>query len=90
MELVKLTVIGFALGITTIIPGLSTGTIAIVFNVYDSLIGVITPNVKKIVAAWKFWLPLMVGAIIGLIFFSRLVTLLLANYPVPTYWFLSG
>jgi putative membrane protein len=90
MEPIKLTGIGFVLGITTIIPGLSTGTMAIVFNVYDRLIGIITPNIKKIIAAWKFLLPLAVGAIVGLIFFSRLITLLFANYPVPTYWFFIG
>jgi len=90
MEPIKLTGIGFILGITTIIPGLSTGTMAIVFNIYDRLISVITPNIKKIAAAWKFWLPLMIGVIMGIIFFSRLVTLLFTNYPVPTYWFFIG
>ena len=90
MEPIKLTGIGFVLGITTIIPGLSTGTMAIVFNIYDRLIGVITPNIKKIIAAWKFWLPLAIGAVAGIIFFSRMITMLFTNYPVPTYWFFIG
>ena len=90
MESIKLTGIGLVLGLTTIIPGLSAGTMAIVFNVYDRLIEIITPNVKKIFAAWKFLLPLMIGAVAGILFFSRLVTLLLDNYPIPTYWFFIG
>jgi len=90
MERIKLIGTGFILGITVIIPGLSTGTMAIVFNIYDRLIGVITPNIKKIIAAWKFWLPLVIGAAAGLIFFSRIITMLLTNYPVPTYWFFIG
>ena len=90
LELIKLAGIGFILGITTIIPGLSTGTMAIVFNIYDRLIGVITPNIKKILAAWKFWLPLVIGAATGLVFFSKLITMLFTSYPIPTYWFFIG
>jgi len=47
MEIVKLTFIGFVLGTTAVIPGFSVATMAVVFNVYDRLINVIVPNVKK-------------------------------------------
>jgi putative membrane protein len=90
MELIQLACIGLILGIATVIPGVSVGTIAVVFNVYDRLIAVITPNVKKILAAWKFWLPLVLGGIAGIILFSKVVTLLFTNHPVPTYWFFMG
>ena len=90
MELIKLAAIGLVLGITTVIPGVSAGTIAVVFNIYDRLIEVITPNIKKIFAAWKFLLPLIVGGITGIFLFSRLVTALFTNHPVPTYWFFIG
>jgi len=90
MELIKLMVIGLVLGIVTVIPGVSTGTIAVVFNVYDRLIEIITPNIKKIFAAWKFWLPLGIGIFFGLIFFSKVITILFTNFPIPTYWFFIG
>ena len=90
MELLKLTTIGLVLGITTVIPGVSAGTIAVVFNVYDRLIAVITPNIKKIFAAWKFLLPLVIGGVAGIFLFSRTITILFTNYPVPTYWFFIG
>ena len=90
METIKLTVIGIVLGALTLIPGVSTGTLAIVFNVYDRLIGVITPNIKKIFAAWKFWLPLAAGIFASLFISSKLIVWLLDNYPVPVYWFLIG
>ena len=83
-------VIGVVLGIVTVIPGVSTGTIAVVFNVYDRLIDIISPNIKKILSAWKFWLPLGIGILVGLIFFSKIITILFANYPIPTYWFFIG
>ena len=90
MELIKLAGIGLVLGITTIIPGLSVGTMAVALNVYDRLIGVITPNIKKIIAAWKFLLPLVIGGVMGIIVFSKVVVLLFEQYPVPTYWFFIG
>ena len=90
MEQIKLAGIGLVLGITTVIPGLSVGTMAVALNVYDRLIGVITPNIKKIIAAWKFWLPLVIGGIAGIIFFSKVLTVLFENYPVPANWFFIG
>jgi putative membrane protein len=63
---------------------------AIVFNVYDRLVGVITPNLKKLFAAWKFWLPLVIGGFAGVIFLSKVVTILYENHPTPTMWFFIG
>jgi putative membrane protein len=90
LEYIKLICTGIALGITVIIPGISAGTMAVVFNVYDRLIGIITPNIKKILAEWKFWLPLILGIAAGIFFFSKAVTLLYENHPVLTVWFFIG
>jgi len=90
MEFVKLSLIGFVLGITAIIPGFSVATMAVVLNVYDRLINIIVPNVKKIIAAWMFWLPLVIGGVAGLLFFSKVFTILFESYNVPTYWFFIG
>jgi len=90
MEIVRLSLIGFVLGITTVIPGLSVGTMAVVFNVYDRLINVIVPNVKKVLAAWIFWLPMVTGGAAGIIFASKIFTVLFEIYEVPTYWFFIG
>jgi putative membrane protein len=90
MEILKLLSIGLALGILVVIPGLSTGTMAVVFNVYDRLIGIITPNVKKIISEWKFWLPLLIGGAVGLAFISKVVTVMYDKYPFPITWFFIG
>ncbi|MDR2543560.1 MAG: DUF368 domain-containing protein [Treponema sp.] len=90
MEPVKFALIGIVLGATVVLPGISAGTMAVVFNVYDKLIGIITPNVKKILAAWKFWFPLAIGAVAGVFLVSKLVTVLYENYNVPTVWFFIG
>ena len=90
MELAKLIGIGVVLGISTAIPGVSAGTLAVVFNIYDRLVSVVTLNVKKIAAAWKFLLPLIIGGVAGIFLFSRLVTMLFETHPVQTFWFFSG
>jgi len=90
MELIKLTLIGFVLGIATIIPGLSTATMAVIFNVYHRLIEVIVPNIKKIIGVWSFWLPLIIGGLLGVVFASKVFTELFYHYEIPTYWFFIG
>ncbi|MDR0563201.1 MAG: DUF368 domain-containing protein [Spirochaetaceae bacterium] len=90
MESIKLLGVGLILGIANVIPGVSGGTIAVVFNVYDRLIAVITPNIKKIIEARKFWLPLGIGVGGGILLFSKIITFLFSNYPIPTNWFFIG
>ncbi len=82
--------VGIILGVANVIPGVSGGTMAVVFNIYDRLIGVITLNVKKIVSEWKFILPLVLGMGLGIILFSKAITFLFQNYPVQTNWFFIG
>jgi len=90
MEFLKLIFKGIVLGVANVIPGVSGGTMAVVFNVYDKIIDLICPNVKKILKAWKFWLPLVIGMGIGVIAFSKIITMLLNSYPVPTTFFFVG
>ena len=90
MDFIRLIVIGVILGVANVIPGVSGGTLAVVFNIYDRLISVITLNVKKILSEWKFILPLVVGMGLGIILFSKAITFLFENYPVQTNWFFIG
>ncbi len=90
MELIKLIFAGLVVGIANVIPGVSGGTMAVVFGVYDRLIGVITLNVKKIFSEWKFWLPLGIGMVIGILLFSKVVTFLFEHYPVYTSFVFTG
>lgn len=89
-EIIKLIGIGIILGISNVIPGVSGGTMAVVFGVYDRLISVITINIKKILTMWKFWLPLAIGIGIGILAFSTIITTLFTHYPMATNWFFIG
>lgn len=90
MEYLKLFLKGIVVGVANVIPGVSGGTMAVVCNVYDKIIGLISFNVKKIISSWKFWLPLVIGMGVGVVAFSKLITVLLQNYPIPTTYFFEG
>ena len=90
MKYLFLVLKGIVLGVANVIPGVSGGTMAVVFNVYDKIIDLITPNIKKILRSWKFWVPLALGMGIGIFVFSKIITLLLNSYPVPTTFFFIG
>jgi len=90
MYSINLIGIGIVLGISNVIPGVSGGTMAVVFGVYDNIIEDITLNIKKIIFDWKFLLPLLTGLIIGVLLFSKVITFLFAQYPVLTNWFFMG
>ncbi|MDR2481993.1 MAG: DUF368 domain-containing protein [Spirochaetaceae bacterium] len=90
IEKVKLLVAGAIIGIANVIPGVSGGTLAVVFNIYDKILAVITPNIRKLFAQWKFWLPLGIGIIIGILGFSNILSFLFKDYPTQTKAFFTG
>ena len=87
MEYLKLFLKGIVVGVANVIPGVSGGTMAVVCNVYDKIIELISFNVKKIIAGWRFWLPLVLGMGFGIVAFSKLITLLLDRFTIPTVFF---
>lgn len=81
---------GMVIGIANAIPGVSGGTMAVVLNVYDRLIALVSLNLKKILRDLPFALLLVAGAGTGIILFAKLISGLFDSYPVPTTWFFMG
>ena len=90
MKILKLIFAGIVIGVANVIPGVSGGTMAVVFGIYDELIGVISFNIKAIFGKWRFWVPLAIGMGIGIIAFSKIVTFLFEHFPVQTQYFFAG
>src|SRR5574344_2104187 len=84
MEIVKTFLIGIAIGIANVIPGFSGGTMAVVFNIYDKFVDTLSLNIKRLIANWKFVVPLLVGMLLGVLFFSSIVKYLYTNFPDQT------
>ena len=84
IEFIKLILIGIVVGVVNVIPGVSGGTMAVVFNIYDKFVDAITLNFKKIKKNWKFIVPLLIGMLSGILIFSKIITILFNNFPNQT------
>lgn len=81
---------GVLFGLANVIPGVSGGTMAVVFGVYERLIGILSDPIKGIRKEWKFILVFGVGAVIGILAFGKLMNWLLERYPSQSAMFFVG
>lgn len=79
---------GIGIGVANIMPGVSGGTLAVVFNIYDKLVeavgGFLGASKKKKIEYLKFLLPIFLGAAIGILLFAKILQYLYMNYPKMT------
>ena len=90
LSIIRFILIGIVIGMANVIPGVSGGTLAVVFNVYDQFLEAITFNVKKIWKNKKFVFPILGGMALGVLIFSKLISLLYTNFPFQTNCFFTG
>ena len=81
---------GCVIGVANIIPGVSGGTMAVMLNIYDKLIDAFTGLRKRFGKSMKFLLPIVIGAALGIVIFSKLIKFLIAYCPLPTCFFFIG
>lgn len=89
-EKIFLGVKGFLLGVANVIPGVSGGTIAIIFGIYDKLLESISGMLKHFKKSCAYLLPIVIGAVLAILSTSKVVSLCLSKYPVPTVLFFVG
>ena len=77
MEFVINILKGMVIGISNIIPGVSGGTMAVVLGIYDKLIGTINGFFKDVKKNIIFLGGIGIGAVLGILLFSKLLTFLL-------------
>lgn len=85
MALIKQLLGGFFIGIANVIPGISGGTMAVIFGVYDKMIAALSLDVASIKANFWFLIRLLIAIIIGILGFSVVISWLLTNYNSQTY-----
>ncbi|UCZ54357.1 DUF368 domain-containing protein [Bacillus shivajii] len=82
---------GAMMGISELIPGVSSGTIAVILGIYDNLIRAITGFFSK---EWKrhlpFLIPLGIGMVAAVAAFVKIIRWLLENHTEPTHFFFLG
>lgn len=90
MNMIQLLFIGITIGMANVIPGVSGSTMAVVFNIYDHFVNAITLNIKKLIENRRFVIPVVGGMALGVLLFSKLITVLYENFPVQTDYFFTG
>lgn len=81
---------GLVFGIANIIPGVSGGTMLVVFGCYDKVCGALTLNFKEIKKNIVFLIFFGIGAAVGIVGFAFVITWLFDNFPTETYMFFIG
>ena len=81
---------GFIIGIGKIIPGVSGAILALSLGVYDKSIYYINNFKYNKKESLKYLLPLAIGIILSIIFFSKIINYLLDKYYVLTMLFFIG
>lgn len=84
MDLIKDILKGAIIGIANIIPGVSGGTMAVSMGIYDRLISAITGIFKHFKKSMRILVPIVLGAAIGIIALSYIITPALKSYPLQT------
>ena len=80
IELIK----GIFVGVANVIPGVSGGTMAVSFGIYDKILSSISNLLKDFKKSFKTLLPIAIGMVIGIIGFTFIIPVLLKNQPFIT------
>ena len=75
---------GIFVGIANVIPGVSGGTMAVSFGIYDKILSSVSNLFKDFKNSVKTLLPVAVGMIVGVVGFTFIIGWLLENQPFAT------
>ena len=83
---------GAWIGGTMTVPGVSGGSMAMILGIYDRLVSAVNGVFKKEKRkeSMIFLALFMAGAMAGLVLFSKLISLSLEHFPLPTSFFFLG
>ncbi len=81
---------GLVIGVANIIPGVSGGTMMVILNMFDKIIGAVSDFRKDVKGNIIFLFQILLGAAVGIILFSKLITYMLENHLVVTNFFFIG
>ncbi len=81
---------GFFLGLANLIPGVSGGTIAVTFGIYEYIIDAINNIFKNFKDSFYQLLPIIIGIILCFISMSKVIVYTLDKYQFQTIMFFVG
>lgn len=81
---------GIVIGVSMLVPGVSGGTMAIIFGIYDDLIHAVGSFFENWRKHSKLLLQLALGGIVGVLLFSRVIEGVLDKFPILMGFFFIG
>jgi len=81
---------GFVVGIGKIIPGVSGAMLAIAMGIYDKSVEYICNFKNNIKGAIKYLTPIVLGVLLSIIFFSKIISFCLDKFYLITMLFFVG
>ncbi len=84
MRIIRNIINGMVIGVANIIPGVSGGTMAVSLGIYDKLIGAVNGLRSQWKKSLAFLIPILIGAGLSVVLFSRLMEYLLEKQALPT------
>jgi putative membrane protein len=81
---------GALVGTGFILPGVSGGALAAVFGLYERIIAFIAHITRDFLANVRFFLPVGIGALAGMVILARPLSFFLNHYEVFVLWFFVG
>jgi len=79
---------GVIIGLTAIVPGISFGTLAMLFKIYEKAMDAFSYDGLK--RNLSFTIPFIIGVVIGIFSFSFVIEYLLSSHGIPTYFAFMG
>lgn len=81
---------GIIIGIAVVIPGLSGSIFAVVVGLYEKMIHAVSGFRKDIKKNILFLLPIVLGAVIGVLLSTKLILMICETYTQQAYFFFIG
>ena len=81
---------GILAGIGAITPGLSGGVLMVVFGIYEPLVRWLADIRQKFIPNLRYFLPVGIGGVIGVIAFSAVIDFAFNNFAAQFTWLFIG
>lgn len=81
---------GILVGIGAITPGLSGGVLMVVFGIYEPLVRWLADIRKKFLPNLRFFLPIGIGGVIGVVAFSAVIDYAFTHFAAQFTWLFIG
>jgi putative membrane protein len=81
---------GIIISISQVVPGVSGGTIAMVLGIYDKLLHAVNNILSDFKNQYKILLQVGIGAVVGILIFSNLISILLEKYSIQLGYLFIG